>query len=105
MKRICESDQFITRVTGVIDAADAEKTVASTGKFTDKYIDNSALKLGWWDRFVIAFAGWRERRQTARILKGLSASQLKDIGLSCHDIDKVYGHRDVSRKIWPHWPK
>lgn len=105
MKRICESDQFITRVTGDINAQDAEKTVASAEKFTDKYFDNSALKLGWWDRFITAFARWREQRQTARILNGLSASQLKDIGLTCRDIDKVYGHRDASRKVWPHWPK
>lgn len=82
MKRISESDQFISKVTAV-----------------------ETVKYSLWTRLVNTFGGWRERRQAVKILRGLSSSQLKDIGLSCRDIDKLYGHRDDSRKVWPNWPK
>ncbi len=145
MKRICESDQFISHLTvdevvaplgdvkGCEPAVNATvakvqitdltlsskaKPANSTGydnaatssvvvgdKWADKFIDNSELKLGWWAVFVKSFRNWREQCQTRKILRGLSDTQLKDIGLSCRDIDKLYGERDYSRRVWPNWPK
>lgn len=116
MKRICASDQFTHSLAAVEAAAPvsdnphAERAndpaaVGNPPLFADKLIDNGELKLGWWAIFAKVFAGWRERRQTVKILRGLSDSQLKDIGLSCRDVDKLYGERDYSRKVWPNWPK
>lgn len=116
MKRICASDQF-TQSTLAVDTAapvgdlppatgvDGPAVVKNAQPFADKMIDHAELKLGWWAVFVNALAGWRERRQTHKILRGLSDSQLKDIGLSCRDVDQLYGERDDSRKVWPNWPK
>lgn len=116
MKRICESDRLTPSLAAVeaavpvdnVQQARCVNRAAAGGNappFADRLIDHSELKLGWWAILVKAFAGWRERRQTVKILRGLSDTQLRDIGLSCYDIDKRYAERDHSRKVWPNWPK
>ncbi|MCC3703409.1 DUF1127 domain-containing protein [Rouxiella badensis] len=105
MKRISDSDQFTTNASAIQQtAADASKHDVSA-QLSDKYLDNGELKLGWWRTFFTSYANWRERRHTMKILRGLSSCQLKDIGLSCGDVDKLYGNRNEDRKIWPNWPK
>lgn len=116
MKRICESDQFTPSHAAVETAAPVDNLQQARGinrptaggcapLLADKLIDHGELKLGWWAIVVKAFAGWRERRQTVKILRGLSDTQLRDIGLSSQDIDKLFAERDYSRKVWPNWPK
>ncbi|MBF6638051.1 DUF1127 domain-containing protein [Rouxiella silvae] len=105
MKRIYESDQF----TGQrVAPAAVEVNIHSGG---EDGADNSGNtidikeKQGVWTMFFRALNNWHERRQTVKILRGLNSSQLKDIGLSCVDVDKLYGNRDDNRKVWPNWPK
>ncbi|KAB7897100.1 DUF1127 domain-containing protein [Rouxiella sp. S1S-2] len=108
MKRICECDQFTSqRVTSAAAEVSMHQSVESGEGKTTHVIDENKVneKPGVWIAFVRAINHWHERRQTLKILRGLNSTQLKDIGLSCGDVDKLYGNRDDNRKVWPNWPK
>jgi uncharacterized protein YjiS (DUF1127 family) len=58
-------------------------TTLPLGAITTHRLVSGALDL------VARFRAWNEKRRTVRILEGLSARQLDDIGLTRGDIDRM----------------
>lgn len=86
MKRITESEQF----TGYLPSA---VTTHCNGEATPKLVAQPLLAtpatIGWKRSAIAMLQRWWQRRKTVKILRALNCDQLKDIGLSRNDIDKL----------------
>lgn len=77
-----------------------EKVVSSGFSPANQTATIKPVPMSWRSKIILWIGAWNELRTTRRLLRRLSDTQLKDIGLTRQDI-----HEEYERKVWPHWPK
>ncbi|MDR3432643.1 MAG: DUF1127 domain-containing protein [Rouxiella aceris] len=86
MKRISESEQF----TGYLPSATAAQCNGGEApQLTVEPLLPPPAAINWKRSAIAMFQHWWQRRKTVKILRALNSDQLKDIGLSRNDIDKL----------------